>query len=404
MRRIQQVARTKGGGAARRHERLNSGHPWTLVAPLIVYALLAGWIALSAANVQAVDFSILIYGLANLIVFTDALDFGLRLYVHRRHTAAASSSAAPKCVSCRSISRPLEAAATARNRSALPRSLPRYSISKMNSMSFMERLQPYRDHVWLISDGSTDHTCETLSQAGWRCLEEDVNRHKPGALRKLLTTLPPGIETVMVIDPDVRICGRHEGSAVELRACRRRFAAVGGRGSLPTHRQSKALPSCRPQILTSGSMTMTVSMPGGSVVSSLRSAPGCDGSHPPRGTANRLGQAFRSVIRRTVADEPDVITIRLQPLHELIEFIFEIEYRGNDRVRPNGYRAVAAASASREIDRQLTHFGAAELGSGRGMAPMHIEPQPKIERIGEHDQIRQSIDQDREVHGLNIRR
>src|SRR5712671_6372176 len=116
-----------------------------------------------------------------------------------------------------------------------------------------------------------------------------------------------------------------------------------------------------------------------------------------------LAQAFRSVIRRTVADEPDVIEIRLQPLHELIELIFEIEYRRNDRVGKNGSRADAAASSGREIDRQLTHFGAAELGSGRGMAPMHIEPQPKIQRIGEHDHIRQSIDQEREVLGLNIR-
>src|SRR5437016_7497404 len=80
----------------------------------------------------------------------------------------------------------------------------------------MERLQPYRDHVWLISDGSTDNTAKRLRQAGWRCLEEDVNRHKPGALRHLLTTLPARIKTVMVIDPDVKICGRHEGSAVEL--------------------------------------------------------------------------------------------------------------------------------------------------------------------------------------------
>src|SRR5207248_6526441 len=50
---------------------------------------------------------------------------------------------------------------------------------------FMERLQPYRDHVWLISDGSTDNTAKRLRQAGWRCLDDDVNRHKPGALRRL---------------------------------------------------------------------------------------------------------------------------------------------------------------------------------------------------------------------------
>jgi len=38
-------------------------------------------------------------------------------------------------------------------------------------------------------------------------------------------------------------------------------------------------------------------------------------------------------------------------------------------------------------------FAAAELGGDRGMSPMHVEPQPKIERVREHDQIRQSIDQ-----------
>src|SRR5258708_22949535 len=81
---------------------------------------------------------------------------------------------------------------------------------------FMERMQPYRDHVWLISDGSQDNTAKRLRQAGWRCLEEEVNRHKPGALQRLLTVLPPRIATVMVIDPDVRICGRGEGSSVEL--------------------------------------------------------------------------------------------------------------------------------------------------------------------------------------------
>src|SRR6266404_3164397 len=64
--------------------------PWPLLAPLGVYALLLAWIGFSAASVQGYDFSYLLYGLANLIVFTDAIDFGVRLYVHRRHTAVTS--------------------------------------------------------------------------------------------------------------------------------------------------------------------------------------------------------------------------------------------------------------------------------------------------------------------------
>jgi cellulose synthase/poly-beta-1,6-N-acetylglucosamine synthase-like glycosyltransferase len=208
-------ARTAGDGGARRLERRNTRRPWTLFAPLSVCILLAGWIALSAANNQD-DFSLLIYGLANLIVFTDALDFGLRLYVHRRHTAAASELGRAEM---RELSIDLAAARNGRSGALAVR--PYAIVASIFNLEdgledFMERMRPYRDHVWLISDGSTDNTAKRLSQAGWRCLDEDVNRHKPGALRHLLTTLPAGIESVMVIDPDVRICGRHEGSTVDL--------------------------------------------------------------------------------------------------------------------------------------------------------------------------------------------
>src|SRR3989449_237587 len=207
---------TESGSEARRRERLDIRRRWTLFAPLGVYALLAAWMALSAADVQAEDFSFLLYGLANLIVFTDAIDFGLRLYVHRRHTAAAAEfdrgEMGQLSIELAGARRGGTGAATARPYAIVA------SIFNLEDRldEFMERLQPYRDHVWLISDGSTDNTAKRLRQAGWRCLDDDVNRHKPGALRRLLTTLPAPIETVMVIDPDVKICGRHEGSAVDL--------------------------------------------------------------------------------------------------------------------------------------------------------------------------------------------
>jgi hypothetical protein len=208
-------ARTAGGGAARGGERFAAQRPWSLFAPLSVCALLVGWIALSAASDQD-DFSLLVYGLANLIVFTDAIDFGLRLYVHRRHTAAASELGRGEM---RHLSIDLAGARGGRTDAVPVR--PYAIVASIFNLEdhlddFMERLQPYREHVWLISDGSTDNTAKRLSQAGWRCLDEDVNRNKPGALRHLLTTLPARIETVMVIDPDVRICGRHEGSTVQL--------------------------------------------------------------------------------------------------------------------------------------------------------------------------------------------
>src|SRR2546421_5729932 len=210
-------ARTAGGGAARGRERFDDDaqRPWSLFALFSVCALLVGWIALSAATDQE-GVSLLVYGLANLIVFTDAIDFGLRLYVHRRHTAVASELGGGET---HLLSIDLAGARGGRTGSVRVR--PYAIIASIYNLEdeldeFMERLQPYRDHIWLISDGSTDKTAKRLQQAGWRCLDEEVNRHKPGALRHLLTTLPARVETVMVIDPDVRICGRHEGSVVDL--------------------------------------------------------------------------------------------------------------------------------------------------------------------------------------------
>jgi cellulose synthase/poly-beta-1,6-N-acetylglucosamine synthase-like glycosyltransferase len=190
--------------------------PWNLLVPIGVYALLAAWIALTSANFDAGNFSFLIYGVANVIVFTDAVDFGVRLYAHRRHTAASAGRGTADfgllSVDLPSLGRPFIGRARARPYAIVA------SIFNLEDRieEFMARLTPYREHVWLISDGSTDKTVQRLHQAGWRCLEEEVNRRKPGALRRLLATLPARIETVMVIDPDVRICSRREGSAVDL--------------------------------------------------------------------------------------------------------------------------------------------------------------------------------------------
>ena len=201
-------------------EPWKSRRPWPLLVPLSVYALLLAWIGFSAAAVQGYDFSYVLYALANLIVFTDAIDFGLRLYVHRRHTAVTAdlSRGAVWQLSIdlpaaqRKLGGPITARAACR-----PYAIIASIYNLENELDeFMERLEPHRDHVWLISDGSTDRTAKRLQQWGWRCLDEEENRHKPAALRHLLQTLPPQIETVMVIDPDVKICGRHEGSVVDL--------------------------------------------------------------------------------------------------------------------------------------------------------------------------------------------
>jgi cellulose synthase/poly-beta-1,6-N-acetylglucosamine synthase-like glycosyltransferase len=188
---------------------------WTLLAPLAVCVLLSLWIVLAAADIQAASFSLLLYGLANLIVYTDALDFLLRLHVRRRHTATASATEDNRNVSIDLVA-------------SLPqgvrRMVPIRSYAIVASVfnlgdqldEFIEAFAPYRERTWLISDGSTDHTVMRLQQAGWRCFDEGVNRRKPGALRVLLERLPAHIETVVVVDPDIRIRARGDGSTAAL--------------------------------------------------------------------------------------------------------------------------------------------------------------------------------------------
>ena len=193
---------------------MRAPRPWSLLAPAAVCALLTAWIVLAAANVQAPSLSLLIYGLANLIVYTDALDLLLRLHMRRRHTATAGASAENLNVSIDLVG-------------SLPggvrRMVPLRPYAIVASVfnlgerldEFTESFAPYRDRVWLISDGSTDNTVTRLLQDGWRCFDDGVNRRKPAALRLLLERLPPHIETVMVIDPDIRIRRPGDGSSAD---------------------------------------------------------------------------------------------------------------------------------------------------------------------------------------------
>ena len=191
---------------------------WPVLAPLAVCGLLAGWIALSVANARAAGFSILVLAVANLIVYTDALDFALRLYMRRRHTVAPEGASESDRSGNLSIN--LAAILPPGARRLVP-AAPFAIIASIFNLEdglqeFMGALGPYKHRVWLISDGSTDNTVLRLRQAGWRCFDDGVNRRKPGALRRLLELLPKHIETVLVIDPDIRIRGLDEGSTIDV--------------------------------------------------------------------------------------------------------------------------------------------------------------------------------------------
>jgi cellulose synthase/poly-beta-1,6-N-acetylglucosamine synthase-like glycosyltransferase len=159
-----------------------------------------------------------VLAVANLIVYTDALDFALRLYMRRRHTVAPGGTFESNQNGDLSIN--LAAILPPDARRVVP-ALPFAIIASVFNLEdrleeFMEAFWPYRHRVWLISDGSTDNTVLRLRQAGWRCFDDGVNRRKPGALRRLLEHLPAHIETVMVIDPDIRIRGLNDGSTIDM--------------------------------------------------------------------------------------------------------------------------------------------------------------------------------------------
>src|SRR3984957_10105728 len=190
---------------------------WSILAPLAVCGLLGGWIVLSVANARAVGFSIFVFAVANLIVYTDAIDFALRLYMRRRHTAAAGGISESSQNGNLSIN--LAAILPPEARRVVP-ALPFAIIASVFNLEdqveeFMETFGAYRHRVWLISDGSTDNPVLRLRQAGWRCFDDGFNRRKPGALRRLLERLPAHIETVMVIDPNIRIRGLTEGGTTD---------------------------------------------------------------------------------------------------------------------------------------------------------------------------------------------
>ena len=204
-----------------------------LLGPFVAVAVLGVCIALSAANVRAASFSWLAYMLANLIVHTDTLDLLLRLHVRRRHVAAVRrSSEATRHLSI-DIAKPFPDGAR-HIEPTRPYAIIASVFNLHNHLDdFIAAFEPYRRYVWIISDGSTDLTVQRLRQEGWRCIDGRVNRRKPGALRTLLEELPAPIETVLVVDPDTRICDPQNGSAVDLEQVVRDFQQSGAAAACP---------------------------------------------------------------------------------------------------------------------------------------------------------------------------
>ena len=183
---------------------LNSSRSWLLPIAVAVTSLLVVWAILLASQAMAHSFSILIYLLVNSIFFLDFFDFGFRLYFRRIN---GTGSGGAQHLSSTSVS--LDLGEYTRYHKRLHLRPYALVVSVHNAEDylddFLEAMEPYRDRLWIIDDGSTDSTCIRIRQAGWRCVEGGRNRKKPGAIEILLNGLPARIETVLVIDPDITI-------------------------------------------------------------------------------------------------------------------------------------------------------------------------------------------------------
>jgi cellulose synthase/poly-beta-1,6-N-acetylglucosamine synthase-like glycosyltransferase len=141
----------------------------------------------------------LFYVLATLVVSLDLLDMLLRAFFRRRHTRGATGL----------VSTPLRVGSFTPYQVRLHLKPFALLASLHNAEEalddFLEAWAPFRDRLWVIDDASTDGTWFRLQRAGVHAVRSEVNRKKPGAVRDLVGRLPADIETIVVLDPDVRL-------------------------------------------------------------------------------------------------------------------------------------------------------------------------------------------------------
>jgi len=148
-------------------------------------------------------FSVSIFLLSNLIAVVDVLDLIVRVYFRKVQTpdpvmGRVAPTATPLAIGSftpyqmRLHLRPYAIVVSVYN---AEKYLP----------SFIKDMEPYREHLWIIDDASKDNTWEVLQRSGVHGFRAEVNRNKPGAIKHLLSLLPPEIETVVINDPDTTI-------------------------------------------------------------------------------------------------------------------------------------------------------------------------------------------------------
>lgn len=173
-------------------------------ALLFVFLLpLSAWAGMVRLPLRHEEFSLSIFLLSNLIAVVDAIDLMVRVYMRKVQTPdPVMGRVAP-------TSTPLAIGSFTPYQMRLHLRPYAILVSVYNAErylpSFLAAMEPYREHLWIIDDASTDNTWGVLQQSGVHCFRAEVNRNKPGAIKHLISLLPPEIETVVISDPDTTI-------------------------------------------------------------------------------------------------------------------------------------------------------------------------------------------------------
>lgn len=170
-------------------------------------------------------FSVGLYILGSLTFFLDLIDFLVRLYLRRGHTLPLTKIQVP------ATSVPLDIGTFTRYEARLHLRPFAILVSVHNIADeldgFLDRMGPFRKRLHVIDDASTDDTWPRLQVAGVPCVRNEHNTKKPSALKALLKTLPPDIQTIMILDPDSRILTNvHEFERTLFEFQRSRMAAL----------------------------------------------------------------------------------------------------------------------------------------------------------------------------------
>jgi len=169
----------------------------SVITAIVLLLSVGGWVIAGASGMLNTASRISIYFIANLVLMFDMVDLVARIWITSHLKSLGPGP---------SVDLGLPEVSKA-ERATLLR--PYAIIGSVHDASddidrFIEVMQPFKDVVWLIDDASSDDTLLRLRRLGWNCMAGGTNRNKPGAIYHLIKRLPAEIETVLVVDPDVR--------------------------------------------------------------------------------------------------------------------------------------------------------------------------------------------------------